>query len=109
MPMPIQIAHTLARQIAKVRKDGDLTYLRPDAKTQVTVRFQALTGNFAFVADGENIRVSASNVGLSLGPVATPYIVVTGAGGDFAESAVYSDNKYSTPQVLPQALSVLTP
>ncbi len=40
MPMPIQIAHTLARRIAAVRKDGTLPYLRPDAKTQVTIRYE---------------------------------------------------------------------
>ncbi len=39
MPMPIQTAHNLAKRLAQVRKNGTLPYLRPDAKTQVSIRY----------------------------------------------------------------------
>ena len=40
MPMPISLAHALCRKLSDVRKDGTLPYLRPDGKSQVSVRFE---------------------------------------------------------------------
>ena len=54
MPYPISLAHKLAQQLTKVRKDGTLTYLRPDGKSQVSVEY-----------DENNKPVRLEAVGLS--------------------------------------------
>ncbi len=44
MPMPIQLAHRLTRRLSQVRKEGTLSYLRPDGKSQVSVRYDEESG-----------------------------------------------------------------
>ncbi|MFC4855854.1 methionine adenosyltransferase [Actinophytocola glycyrrhizae] len=62
MPMPIALAHRLSRRLATVRKDGTLPYLRPDGKTQVSVRY---AGGVPVAVEGVLISTQHSeNVGV---------------------------------------------
>ncbi len=67
MPLPIALAHRLARRLAEVRKDHTLPYLRPDGKTQVSVRY----------IDGK--------------PVAVEKLLISTQHADGAENAIRDD------------------
>ena len=82
MPMTIAYAHRLARQLTKVRKEGTLPYLRPDGKTQVTVRYQ----------DGRPVEV-------------TTVVVSTQHGEDVTQEQIHQDiKKYVIDPVIPAEL-----
>ncbi len=61
MPMPIALAHKLAKKLSEVRKNGTLEYLRPDGKTQVTIEYQ----------DDKPVRVDTIVISTQHGPEVT--------------------------------------
>jgi S-adenosylmethionine synthetase len=75
MPLPIWLAHALAQQLSKVRKSGELAYLRPDGKTQVTIEYD---GDRAVALDTVVISSQHSedvDVVKTLTPEVTEYVI----------------------------------
>ena len=80
MPYPIALAHKLALQLTKVRKDGTLPYLRPDGKTQVTVEYNEA---------GQPIRLDA-------------VVLSTQHSKDVTQEQIHTDiKKYVFDEILP--------
>jgi S-adenosylmethionine synthetase len=59
MPLPIQLAHNLTKKLSDVRRSGEVDYLRPDGKSQVTVEYR----------DGRPFRIDAVVISTQTGPV----------------------------------------
>lgn len=83
MPYPISLAHKLARQLTQVRKDGTLTYLRPDGKSQVSVQYDE---------NGRPVRLEA-------------VVISTQHDPDVSQEQIHEDiKKYVLDPILPAAL-----
>lgn len=83
MPYPISLAHKLARQLTKVRKDGTLKYLRPDGKSQVSVEYDEA---------GKPIRLEA-------------VVISTQHDEDVTQEQIHADiKKYVLDPILPKEL-----
>ena len=83
MPYPIYMAHKLARQLTKVRKDGTLKYLRPDGKTQVSVEYDEA---------GKPVRLEA-------------VVLSTQHDPDVTQEQIHNDiKKYVFDEILPKEM-----
>ena len=83
MPYPISLAHKLARQLTKVRKDGTLPYLRPDGKSQVSVEYDE---------NGKPVRLEA-------------VVLSTQHDEDVTQEQIHKDiKKYVFDEILPSEL-----
>ncbi|MCR5651817.1 MAG: methionine adenosyltransferase [Lachnospiraceae bacterium] len=83
MPYPISLAHKIARQLTKVRKDGTLPYLRPDGKSQVSVEYDE---------NGKPIRLEA-------------VVLSTQHDDDVTQEQIHEDiKKYVFDPILPKEL-----
>ena len=83
MPYPISLAHNLARQLTKVRKDGTLPYLRPDGKSQVSVEYDE---------NGKPLRLEA-------------VVLSTQHDPDVSQERIHEDvKKYVFDPILPKEL-----
>jgi S-adenosylmethionine synthetase len=84
MPLPISLAHKLALQLTKVRKEGQLDYLRPDGKTQVTIeydednapkRIDAVVVSTQHSADVELEQIRKDIIRLVIRPILPAYLL----------------------------------
>ncbi|MCI8564940.1 MAG: methionine adenosyltransferase [Lachnospiraceae bacterium] len=83
MPYPISLAHKLTRRLTEVRKNGTLTYLRPDGKSQVTVEYDA---------DGKPVHIDA-------------VVISTQHDPDVTQEQIHADvRKYVIDPILPAEL-----
>ncbi|MEP6977283.1 MAG: methionine adenosyltransferase [Thermoleophilia bacterium] len=76
MPLPIMLAHKICRRLAEVRKAGDLPYLRPDGKAQVTVRYEVDDDGRQRPVEIERVLVSTQHSdGISADDLIKPDII----------------------------------